>query len=435
VSLKASEKKIIQKSYYQPSFFSTIVVVALCSLVTTLTSADDLRQGLSPLTTTNAMRTARRDSTWGDEKLVDPVSPTGQAARGLYFNTAMIRRLGAEGIINAVHGARMDAAVLDLKDSEGRLLFQTKIDLLQKIYKPYLSDAPGLVRKLNDAGIYTIGRIVCFSDPKLPRAYPDQAVLDARPNKKGQLWATWGKRNTWLDPYNQRNHDIIVQLAVEAEALGLKEIQLDYVRFPVDDATVFALFPAQVDTPRREVILSLLKRIDEAVRIPIGVDVFGLTALRREDPAGLGQSLEDWARYVDVFTPMLYLNGMREWNANDKHQRAMRLITAAVTQLRRRLGYGPVIRPFLQAFSRGADYYTPEFIEEQILGARQGGADGFLFWHPGSNYAMVREGMNGPASGIGPFSFTDRFNWRAQAWSDEMSPVSRALYLQGIDRR
>jgi len=380
------------------------------------------------------MSSVKWDALWGDQRLVDPVSRKGQGARGLYFNAVVIRRMGARGVIRSVRNAHLDAAVIDLKDSEGRLLYQTQIDILKKLYKPFLHDAPSFVRKLKDAGIYTIGRIVCFSDPKVPRAYPDRAILDVRPRKKGRLWASWGGRNTWLDPYNERNHDLIVQLAVEAEKLGVDEIQLDYIRFPVDSSTNFAHYPAETDTPRRLVLLRLLRRVDQAIRIPIGVDVFGLTALRNDDRAGLGQSPEDWARYVEVFTPMLYLNGMSVWATGDKHQRAMRLVNAAVTQLRRRLGHGPVIRPFLQAFPQGADYYTPEFIEEQIRGARQGGADGFLFWHPGSNYIMVREGTKGPAHRIGPFSFDERFNWRVQAWSDGMSPISRAAYFRGIGR-
>jgi hypothetical protein len=287
-----------------------------------------------------------------------------------------------------------------------------------------------MFKALREAGIYTIGRIVCFSDPKLPRNYPERAVLDGRPRKKGELWASWGRRNTWMDPYNEKNHDLIVELAIEAEKLGLDEIQLDYFRFPVDDTTRFAVFPAQVDTPRRQVLLGLLRRIDEAITIPIGVDVFGLTAFRKGDRAGLGQSLEDWAMHVEVFTPMLYLNGMGLWLRGEKEQRALRLVAAGVSNIRKRLGYGPIIRPFLQAFPQGADYYDTEFIAEQIRGARQGGADGFLFWHPASDYDLVRTAMSGSARGISPFPIDERFVWRRQAWTDNMSPTARSVYYR-----
>ncbi|MDH5674555.1 MAG: putative glycoside hydrolase [Myxococcales bacterium] len=365
---------------------------------------------------------------WGDDRLVDPVSQQGQQARGLYFNGPMQRRMGARGIIRAVKGANLDAVVLDLKDGQGRVMWDSKIDVLQPQKRSFVKDLPGLIAKLKAAGIYTIGRIVCFTDPKLPRNHPDRAVLDNHPKRKGQVWATTGHRNPWLDPYNRKNHDLIVEMAREAQAVGLDEVQLDYIRFPVDEATRFAVFPAQVETPRREVLLGLLKRIDEAITIPLGVDVFGLTAFRTGDPAGLGQSLEDWARHIEVFTPMLYINGMTHWVRDTGQGRAMRLINAAVKNLRRRLGHGPVIRPFIQAFPQGADYYTGEFIAEQVRGARYGGADGFLFWHPASNYSTVRVGMNGPGRGLAPFPLEERYWWRRQAWGDRMSSPRRAAY-------
>jgi hypothetical protein len=343
-----------------------------------------------------------------NDPLVDHVSEKGQRARGLYFSAPVQKRLGASGIIKKLRSSGMDAAVLDLKDGEGRVSYDTQIAALQPQKRRYVEDLPAFIAELKAAGIYTIGRVVCFSDPFLPRNEPDRAVMDNRPNKKGLIWASWGKRNTWLDPYNVKNHDLIVDIAKEVEALGIDEIQFDYIRFPVDSTVRFATFPAQVETPRRFVLLGMLKRIDEAVRIPIGADVFGLTALRVGDPAGLGQSLEDWAAHLDVFSPMLYLNGMQSLVPKGGTQRAQRLIIGAVKTLRNRIGDKPVIRPFLQGFDAGADYYTPDFIAEQIVGAKVGGADGFLFWHPGSNFSMVQQGMLGPGRGLSPFAIEQR---------------------------
>jgi hypothetical protein len=372
---------------------------------------------------------------WGDDRLVDPVSVQGQHARGLYFNGPMQRRLGAAGVIRAVKNANMNAVVLDFKDGQGRVMWDSQIEELQP-QKRLFVNLPEFIGKLKQAGIYTIGRIVCFSDPQLPRNHPDRAVMDARENREGQIWASWGKRNPWLDPHNKRNHDLIVEMTREAQATGLDEVQLDYIRFPVDDSTRFAKFPARVDMrPRREVLLELLKRIDEAITIPLGADVFGLTAFRKGDPAGLGQSLEDWTRYVEVFSPMLYINGMTQWVRDDGEGRAGRLMHAAVKNLRRRLGHGPVIRPFMQAFSAGADYYNAQFIAEQVRGARTGGADGFLFWHPASNYGTVRAGMLGPARTLVPFDLDARYAWRRQSWGDRMSSTARADYYDRAPKR
>jgi hypothetical protein len=115
---------------------------------------------------------------------------------------------------------------------------------------------------------------------------------------------------------------------------------------------------------------------------------------------------------------MLYLNSMRSWLKGQKEQRALRLVQSGVSRLRKRLGHGPVIRPFLQAYSRGADYYTQDFIAEQILASRQGGADGFLFWDPDSDYKLVRDAMAGAARGLSPFPNDTRFTWRRDHYGE-----------------
>lgn len=356
----------------------------------------------------------------------DEVSEQGQRAHGLYFNAPMARKLGVEGISRILRGGRLDAAVIDVKDDAGRVTFDTKIPELAQSRHVFFRDLPAFVRELRRAGVYTIARIVCFNDPIVPKLYPDRAVIDTRPGHTGAVWNLHKGRNTWLNPYDLRNHDLLIALATEAQSLGFDEIQLDYIRFPVDEGTKFATFPGEGEIPRRDALLGMLRRMDEALHIPIGVDVFGLTAFRHGDPNGLGQSLEDWAAHVEVFTPMLYVNGMKGWLERKAENRAGLLVEAGVRILRERVGPEPVIRPFLQAFEEGADYYTGAFVSEQIRGARDGGGDGFLFWHPGSNYGLVREGMAGVYGEV-PFRIEERRAVRAR---DSRDPQAIA---QGVD--
>jgi hypothetical protein len=397
-----------------------------CVLLIALALALPLRVRAGGAEVSEAAATAPPRSREPD-RFTDPVSLQGQQARGLYFNGPMMKRLGVKGIIRTVKGASLDAVVLDIKDGEGRVTYDTKIEAIVPQKRVFVKDFAAFVAELKAAGIYTIARVVCFSDPNLPRSDHSRAVLDNRPSRAGRIWADTGHRNTWLDPYNERNHELIADIARDVESFGFDEIQLDYVRFPVDEATVFAHFPAQVDKPRREVILSMLRRVDAAISIPINTDVFGLTALRVGDPAGLGQSLEDWVPHVEVFSPMLYVNGMKTWVSGGAN-RAERLVLAAMSKLRERVGHGPVLRPFLQAFANGADYYTPAFIAEQIRGARNAGSDGFLFWHPGSNYGLVQAGAAGAARSLMPFPLGERQAWREQAWRDGLPWGQRAQF-------
>jgi hypothetical protein len=331
----------------------------------------------------------------------DEMSAQGRGAHGLYFSYNYMRIFGWRGVLRTLERSRMNAAVLDVKDSAGRLGHKTKIPALKRSVADDPLDMARIVRALKKRGIYTIARISCFNDPALASREPSRAILDAR--KPEKVWRSRSTEGAWLDPYNRDNHALVVAVTREAEALGFDEIQLDYIRFPVDPTTEWALYPAQVETPRAEVLLGLLRDADAALRIPLGVDVFGLAVRNEGDPAGLGQSLEPWAKHVEVISPMLYVNGMKTWNRSIKHRRAGYLVEALTRRLRERVGPDIVIRPFIQAFEAGADHWDGAFIREQIAGAREAGGDGFLFWHPGSDYSMVSRGVRGLPADYLPF--------------------------------
>jgi hypothetical protein len=353
-----------------------------------------------------------------DDPLHDELKPQGQAARGLYYSGMRVRYLGAERMVRELERAKLNAAVIDLKDGEGQVTYDSAVEILAPQEKPYIEDPRALMQALREGGIYTIGRIVCFTDPSLPQRDTSRAVMDGRNGHEGEPWARWEGRNTWLDPFNGDNHDLIVALAKEAEAMGVDEIQLDYFRFPVDEAAEFAVFPADDGRPRHEVLAGLLERIDREVKIPIGVDVFGVTAFRFHKPKGLGQIVASWLPYVEVLSPMLYVNGMSAW-MRGKERRAERLVRYGVNQLRERLGDGVVLRPFLQAFERGADSYSPDFIAEQVRGVILGGGDGYLFWHVNSDYDMVTRGMRGPVRRMLPLPIDRRRAAREAALAAE----------------
>jgi len=339
----------------------------------------------------------------------DPITVQGQQARGFYASGPYVRVKHLDGLIQAVKSANLDAVVIDLKDGAGRVTYDTQISVLQPQIRNYLGDPRALVAGLKQAGLYTIARVVCFADPQLPLRVPERAVVHVR---RGTSWVSWGTGGTWLDPYNAENQQLVVQLAREAASFGFDEVQLDYVRFPVDDGTVYARFPAHDERTRPEVLVDLLRQVDAAIHVPLGVDVFGLTAFRTGDSDGLGQDLEAFAPYVEVYTPMLYMNSMRTWGRGSE-RRAFGLVREGVSTLRERLGPRAVIRPFLQAFEQGSDHFGPEFIAEQIRGARLGQADGFLFWHPGSRYQMLRRGMLASPRDTGAFPLDGRAAQRA----------------------
>ncbi len=336
----------------------------------------------------------------------DEISDQARQASGVYLPGVYLRRHGVEDVVALVERTHTNAVVIDLKDGAGRVTYDTQIEVLNDQEVPYIENPRQLVSDLKEAGVYTIARIVCFADPQLPGRHPERAIMHHR---RDEPWVSWGTGGTWLDPYNRDNHDMIVSLTEEAAAMGFDEVQLDYVRFPVDDGTQYARYPGNDGTARPALLMEMLRRIDAAIHVPLAVDVFGLAAYRRGDPSGLGQDLEAWVEHVDVYCPMLYINAMREWEVSHP-DRSRLLVETGVSRLRNRLGQTPIIRPYLQAFSRGAGHegFTPRFIARQVVGARRGGADGFLMWHPGARYSMFRRGMQGPARRMTPFPIRER---------------------------
>jgi hypothetical protein len=336
----------------------------------------------------------------------DHLSQRVQRATGLYISGPYIRIHGVEGVIGMLRRARMDTAVVDFKDGMGRVLYDSSIPELARSESGHIEDPRALVQALHDANIHVIGRIVCFSDRQLALREPDRAIQDNRPRHEGRPWVSWGTGGAWLNPWDRRNLDMIVRLADEVESFGVDEIQLDYIRFPVDDGVHLAAYPGErTDITRAQHLHDLLARIDATISVPLGADVFGIQAFWEGDRSGLGQDLELWADHVDVFSPMLYLNAMLDWE-RDRPHRARSLVQIGVSRLRERIGDRPIIRPFLQGFDNGLseEEWEPRFIADQIRGARGGGADGFLFWNPGSMFGMVQRAMQGPARALSPFS-------------------------------
>ena len=348
----------------------------------------------------------------------DVISERVQRANALYI-TGPFARAGSAEIARFIRLSRMDAAIIDFKDGQGRMTYDSALPEFADQEVIFIPDPAALVRELQAEGIHVIGRMVCFNDRLLSVRQPERAIVDNRPNRHGQTWTSWGTGGGWLNPWDERNHDLLLRLAEEIESFGVDEIQLDYIRFPVDEGVRFASYAHErTDISRAEWLHGFLRRMDAQVAVPLGADVFGIQAYHEGDGSGLGQDLELWADVIDVFCPMLYMNAMSEWGVG-RPNRARNLVQFGVTRLRERIGPRPVIRPFLQGFRNGADDWGPDFITEQIRGARNGGADGFMFWNAGSNFGTVQRAMQGRARHLVPFVIPDaRLAARSRTASD-----------------
>ncbi|MEC4672158.1 MAG: putative glycoside hydrolase, partial [Nitrospirota bacterium] len=186
-----------------------------------------------------------------------------------------------------------------------------------------------------------------------------------------------------------------IAIAIEAATKGFDEIQFDYIRFPSDGDLREALFSQpSTEKARRAAITGFLKRARSALSpfgVKIAVAVFGYTVWGADD-TGIGQNIEDLARYVDVLSPMLYPSsfhlGIPGYPAAIDHlyELAHQSTKRAVKRIQ---GTGTVVRPWLQDFR---DYafdrrkFSPQEIRDQMEGVLDAGGKGWMLWNPGVRY-------------------------------------------------
>lgn len=316
----------------------------------------------------------------------------------------------------------LTAVVIDFKDDEGRLAYTSELELHRSIGAVYdIFNARRVIDRVHEEGLYLIARVVVFKDREL-YGYDNNryAVWDRRRN------APWGvfreypveeedgearieQVEFWVDPFSEFVWEYNIAVARELEALGVDEIQFDYIRTPADGRTWDidyrfhdgspALEPNDPYTDDRVEALSMfLQRARQKIDIPIGIDVFGFNAWYRM--SYLGQDIAALARYVDVISPMLYPSHFPRDFVGDLSYLpwAEYLYRDGVARARRIAGDHVLIRPYIQSFLIGGELnfeepvYT-DYLKYQIRGAAEGGGSGFTLWNHSGRYYMLSRGL------------------------------------------
>ena len=274
---------------------------------------------------------------------------------------------------------------LDVKDENGDVAFRKpKVALAREVdaAKDYY-DPVEVAQKAHAAGVYLIGRIVCFEDPMLTSNAPRYAIRTS----SGGVWTTVAGLG-WANPHDKRVWDYNVQLGMAAAKAGFDEIQFDYVRFPTDGDLSAAVFPGKTNESKTAVITSFAKYAGDRLK-PLGVrvsaDVFGLSATRN---MGIGQRPKKLGQYLDTIYPMVYPShfGPGEYNLPDPNAQPGRTVGLALRDFDRQLtGLDTRIVPWLQDFSLGRTYTLAD-VQDQIEAARDAGAEGYLLWNAAGLY-------------------------------------------------
>jgi hypothetical protein len=320
----------------------------------------------------------------------EPV-PLPDEIRGVHVTMALASLDGKLDEYFALTSAGMNTLELDVKDENGEVGFQRGVGLAKRIgaalryYNPVKA-----ARDAETKGVYLIGRVVVFEDPRLSAAKPGMAIQ----RSDGSVWTNHAGLG-WTNPYDRRVWKYNVDVAVAAAKAGFDEIMFDYVRFPTDGDLASAVFKGRRPEPKAVTIanfLSYAKGRLEPLGVRTSAAIFGLTATR---DMGIGQRPRRLARYVDAVYPMVYPShyGPGEYNLDDPNSVPGITVARSLRDFRRSLrGLDTELVPWLQDFSLGREY-TLEDVQAQILAARDADSRGFLLWNPSGVY--TREALAG----------------------------------------
>jgi hypothetical protein len=333
--------------------------------------------------------TAVRASTKPEAKPKPAAAPQLRAlpdeVRGVHVTMALASLDGKFAEYLDLTREGLNTIELDVKDENGEVGFvasavplATKVGAARPYYKPRQ-----LAAAAHAKGVYLIGRVVVFEDPRLSEGRPDLAIRTTG----GAVWRNHAGLG-WTNPYDRRVWDYNVSIAEVAARAGFDEIQFDYVRFPTDGDTDAVVYPGKTATPPAWVIAEFVHYASKRLK-PLGVristDVFGLAATR---DLGIGQRPKRFAKYVDAVYPMVYPShyGSGEYGLTDPNAAPGETVQYSLSHFRRELRSSKVLLiPWLQDFSYGRTYGLAD-VQAQIAAARRMGARGYLLWNAAGVY-------------------------------------------------
>lgn len=300
------------------------------------------------------------------------------------------KRLAMQQLLTEVD---MNALVFDIKTSRGDIAYRSKLPLTTEVGAQKmrtLKDLPEFLEQLKAQGIYTIARIVVFKDNRLAKARPGLAVHE----RNARIWED-REKISWSDPYNPQVWEYNLAIAEEVAALGVEEIQFDYIRFPAKSDLVFSR--PNTGENRVAAINGFLQRAKQRLAgypVMISANIFGYICWKPKD-SKIGQRLVDLAEHVDYLSPMLYPSGFPRGIPGYANPVANpSAVIANSLQKAQQLSGLPAVRfrPWLQAFRDYAfdrRFFKADAVNAQINASDATGSHGWMLWNAASRFSLA----------------------------------------------
>jgi hypothetical protein len=311
--------------------------------------------------------------------------PMPKVVRGVHVSLAVAGSTAHMNQFFNLTAKGLNTLEIDVKDENGEVGFTNGAPALAKkigAARNYYN-ARELIKRAHAAGIYVIGRVVCFEDPILSHAKPAHAIRTT----SGGVWENASGLG-WTNEYDPYVWNYLLSVSKAAANMGFDEIQFDYVRFPTDGNVSDAIWPHKVKESYANTIYRFLKTARAALH-PLGVNisanVFGLAA---HEDLNIGQDPTKIAPLLDAISPMAYPSHYARgtYNLTDPDSEPGSTVTFTMGDFRAAISNSKtIIRPWLQDFSLGHTYTLAD-VDAQITAAERGGSGGWLLWNADDVY-------------------------------------------------
>lgn len=304
-------------------------------------------------------------------------------------------------LIKLIDSTELNAIVIDVKDSTGRVSFTTLDESVNKTgsVENRIANIQSLISILHSKNIYVIGRVAVFQDPFMTKLKPEWSITK---KSDGTVWKD-RKGLSFLDPANKNVWDYTVRVGKVAYAMGFDEINFDYIRYPSDgnlkDINYHITPPATRADNMENFFKYLSSEMKKEENIPISGDLFGLTTEVNDD-MGIGQVWEKAIPHFDFLAPMVYPSHYPPGTAGFKNpaEHPYEIIDRAMEGAIKKTNTVPgqkiaKIRPWIQDFNLGATY-TKDMVKAQIKGVYDNNLTSWMIWDPRNKYpstALVLE--------------------------------------------
>ena len=314
-------------------------------------------------------------------------------AKAMYLN-------GSSGVISKINeyleiatSSGVNAIVVDIKD--GALAYPSEVakEYSKTAYNSAMNKLEtykNAIKKIKDAGIYVIGRIVTFNDPHYGKDHPEDCI---KSSSSYRLWPSAYSRKAW--EYN-------IELAKEAvEIMEFNEIQFDYVRFPEDAYNMSKSsstdFKNKYNEEKAETIQNFLIYATDEIHKKnayVSVDVFGECS--GTYVTSYGQYWPAISNVVDVISSMPYTDHFTNYGDDSKSEywtnayKTVNNWAKGATDRQKEIPTPAVARTWITAYD--TPYWNPTVtygaskISDQAKALVDAGlTGGFITWNSSSN--------------------------------------------------